>query len=218
MGGFGSGRPGGSGRIKAETCRSIDVNMLHRRGYLRPGWSGQLRWTSHGERVASISLRSEQAQLHLSYRVQVGGGDWEDVTETVRIVRTPCHKGGTRPFFRCPGLVNGTACGRRVAKLYGPGRYFLCRHCYRLVNASQSENASDRSQRRANRIRQRLGGEPGLAAAFPARPKGMWRRTYEHLREDAITAEIAANEAVAERVERLMAWSNRRKQRSGFWQ
>ena len=218
MGGFGSGRPGGSGRIKVEACRSIDVNRLHRRGCLRSGWTGQLRWTSDGERVASIILRSEQAQLHLSYRVQIGGGDWEDVTETVRIVRTPCRYGGTRPYLICPGIVNGTACGRRVAKLYGPGRYFLCRHCYRLANASQSETAFDRSLRRANKIRQRLGGEPGLAAAFPARPKGMWRRTYEQLREEAITAEIAADEALAVRVERLMAWSNRRKQRSGFWQ
>ena len=218
MGGFGSGRPGGSGRIKVEACRSIDVNRLHRRGCLRSGWTGQLRWTSDGERVASIILRSEQAQLHLSYRVQIGGGDWEDVTEKVRIVRTPCRYGGTRPYLICPGIVNGTACGRRVAKLYGPGRYFLCRHCYRLANASQSETASDRSLRRANRIRQRLGGEPGLAAEFPPRPKGMWRRTYEQLREEVITAEVAADEAFAERIGRMMAWSNNRKRRGGFWQ
>jgi hypothetical protein len=37
MGGFGSGRPTGSGRDKVEACRSIDVNRLHREGCLRAG-------------------------------------------------------------------------------------------------------------------------------------------------------------------------------------
>ena len=53
------------------------------------------------------------------------------------------------------------ACGRRVAKLYGPGRYFVCRHCYRLAYASQSEDAQRRSMRRASKIRQRLVGNAG---------------------------------------------------------
>ena len=37
------------------------------------------------------------------YRVRIAGGDWEDVEETVRIVRIPCRFGGTRPYFICPG-------------------------------------------------------------------------------------------------------------------
>ena len=126
MGGFGSGRPSGSGRGKVEACRSIDVNRLHREGCLRAGWSGSWQWTRDGERVAWISLRAEPARLHLTYRVRVNGGDWEDVAETVRIVRVGCRFGGVRPYFNCPGVVNGIACGRRVAKRYGPGRYFLC--------------------------------------------------------------------------------------------
>jgi hypothetical protein len=50
------------------------------------------------------------------------GSEWKDVEEAVRIVRIPCRFGGARPYFICPGLVNGIACGRRVAKLHGPGR------------------------------------------------------------------------------------------------
>ena len=172
MGGFGSGRPSGSGCSTVEACRSIDVNRLHKTGCLRAGWCGGWQWKREGENVASINLRSEADRLHLSYRVRIGGGDWEDVAETVRIVRVPCRFGGTRPYFICPGVANGIACGRRVVKLHGPGRYFLCRHCYRLANASQREGEGDRALRRANKIRQRLGGDPGMAEPFPREAEG----------------------------------------------
>ena len=204
MGGFGSGRPSGYGRQIVEACRSIDVNRLHRAGCLVPGWAGGWQWTRDGEKVASINMRAGDDQLNLSYRVLIAGGDWEDVLETVCIVRVPCRFGGTRPYFICPGVVNGVVCGRRVVKLYGPGRYFLCRHCYRLANASQNEDAWDRSLRRAGKIRRRLGGEDGSATPFPARPKGMWQRTYERLREEALEAEILADEAFIMRAQRLL--------------
>ena len=40
MGGFGLGRPSGSGRGTVETYRLIDVNWLHRECCLQPGWCG----------------------------------------------------------------------------------------------------------------------------------------------------------------------------------
>ncbi len=222
MGGFGSGWPSGSGRDTVESCRSVDVNRLHREGCLGAGWSGGWQWTRDGEKVASINLRAEHDRLHLTYRVRVGGGEWEDVAETVRIFRVPCRFGGARPYFICPGVVNGIACGRRVAKLHGPGRYFLCRHCYRLAHASQGERASDRTLRHANKIRLRLGGGPGMAAPFPLKPKGMWRRTYEHLRERAFEAELRADEAFVRQAERLLARidkprRNRPNGKRSFW-
>jgi hypothetical protein len=215
MGGFGSGRP--SGRDTVEACRSIDVNRLHKADCLSTGWWGGWQWTRDGEKVASINLRAEADRLHLSYRVRIGGGEWEDVTETVRTVRVPCRFGGARPYFICPGVVNGTACKRRVAKLYGPGRYFLCRHCYRLAHASRSEGRWDRPLRRANKIRQRLGGEPGMAAPFPDRPKGMWRQTYDRLCEEAFEAEMLAGEAFAIRAERLLARIDNRRRKRRIW-
>ncbi len=217
MGGLGSGRPSGSGRSTVETCRSLDVNRLHRDGCLRPGWSGGRQWSINDEKVASINLRAEADQLLLSYRVRFYGGEWESVEETVRIIRVPCRFGGTRPYFICPGVVNGIACGRRVAKLHGPGRYFLCRHCYRLAHASQREANLDRSLRRANKIRMRLGGEPGMAEPFPARPKGMWRRTYNRMREQVFEAEMLADEALYIRWRQLLTHIDAPKRKGSFW-
>jgi hypothetical protein len=165
------------------------------------------QWSHDGDKVTPTNMRAEHDRLHLTYRVRIGG-EWEDVNETVRIVRMPCRFGGVRPYFVCPGVVNGTACGRRVAKLYGPGRYFLCRHCYRLAHASQSEDVQRRSMRRAYKIRQRLGGNAGTASPLPPKPKGMWRRTYERLREQAFDAEERADEALLTCVVRLLARTN----------
>ncbi len=217
MGGIGSGRPSGLGRDTVETSRAIDVNRLHREGCLRPGWSGGWQWSRDGEKVASINLRAEDERLHLSYRVRVAEGGWEDVEETVRIVRIPRQFGGTRPYFICPGVVNGNPCGRRVVKLHGSGRYFLCRHCYRLAHASQSEGTWDRALRRANKIRMRLGGEPGMASPFPPRPKGMWRRTYEHLRKEVFEAEKMADEAFLIQAEKLLTRIDNPKRKRTFW-
>jgi hypothetical protein len=193
MGGYGSGRPGWHDKV--EHYRSLDVNRLHRAGCLRPGWWGNWQWTQDGEQVALINLRAEENRLRLEFKVRIGGGDWESVSEAIPITYAPCRYGGTRPYFLCRGVVNGRHCGRRVAKLYAGGRYFLCRHCYRLAYASQSEARHDRLLRRANKRRIMLGGESGTASAFPAKPKGMWWRTYDRHMDEIAKAEAEADRA-----------------------
>jgi hypothetical protein len=217
MGGLGSGRPATAGRSIVEGCRSLDINKLHRRGCLAPGWSGGWQWTIDNRQVAWIGLRAEYQRLRLSYRIRIGGGDWEDVDETVGVVAVPCHLGGTRPYFICPGVVSGLPCGRRVGKLHGAGRYFLCRHCYGLNYASQGEDSLDRARRRTDKLRRRLDGSAGVSSAFPARPKGMWARTYHRLRDRFIDAEVEADELFEAKAGQLLARINDRHSKRSFW-
>jgi hypothetical protein len=204
LGGIGSTRWASiSTKDTAESNRRLDINRLRQAGCLQPGYWGSWEWKRDGERVASIQFRRDGDRLVLSYRVRRHGGEWQDVEQPTPIVWMPCRFGGARPYFVCPGIVNGIACGRRVTKLYGAATYFLCRHCYRLAYTSQREDRYDRALRRANNIRMRLGGEVGIASRFPDRPKGMHRKTYEHLQSAGLSAEILAQGRLAIFLERL---------------
>jgi hypothetical protein len=44
----------------------------------------------------------------------------------------------------------------------------------------------------------------GLAEPLPEKPKGMWARTYGRLLNEILQAEIRANEAQANRFQRLV--------------
>jgi len=181
MGGIGSGRRNQIGKDTTSGYRSLDVRRLHRDGLLAPGRAFGWQWSRDGEVVASISIKTIPDQVVLKYRHRTRGEDWQPMAYGVRLEWTDCHYGGSRPWFLCPAQ----GCGRRVAKLYhGPAGIFACRHCYRLAYDCQRESDDDRATRRAERIRQRLGWEPGILNFPGRRPKGMHRRTFEHLRTE----------------------------------
>jgi hypothetical protein len=190
-----------------ESYLILDVNQLREKGCLRPGRSSTCQWIV-GEGVASIKLIAEADRLSLSYTVQVWGGRWEDVAETIPIVHLPCRFGGSRPFFICPGPGDGTDCGRRLAKLHLSRRYFLCRHCNALAYASQNETTWQRALRRANKLKQRLGIDVGIGDPFPDKPKGMWSSTYGRLLDEILQAEILVYEAQANMFKRLAGVKN----------
>jgi hypothetical protein len=50
-----------------------------------------------------------------------------------------------------------------------------------------------------------LGIDVGIAEPFPEKPKGMWARTYGCLLDEILQAEMLANEAQANRFQRLLA-------------
>ncbi len=172
--------------------RRIDVRRWAREGWLTPGATFTCSWSHNGAQTASILVgvpagMSPPGELTLVYAERSNGSPWRDVRERVALAWTPCHYGGQRPWFVCPGL----GCERRVALLYGAGPLFLCRHCYQLVYRSQREHECDRHRRRAQAIRQRLGGEPDIDGPFPPKPKGMHWRTYHRLRLEGRSEECA---------------------------
>jgi len=180
MGGPGSGNRWRYGtKSSTDEYRRLDVRRWAREGMLRPGYWGGWQWTRNGEVVASIRMRAEANRVILTYRHCRDGEDWKDEEYPVRIARTPCHLGGSRPWFICPAL----GCGRRVAILYGGG-IFACRHCYQLAYASTREDAGDRATRGADRIRARLGWAPGILNGHGDKPKWMRWRTFDRLTEE----------------------------------
>ena len=110
---------------------------------------------------------------------------------------------GWRPWFHCPVAAHGVSCGRRVAILYGAGKYFACRHCYRLAYPSTREDAPSRALTKAQAIRVRLGGTANMLAPFPPRPKGMHWRTYDRLCREAHRLELAYLNLVGAETTRL---------------
>jgi hypothetical protein len=186
LGGLGSGNRYRFGKkTTTDECRSLDVRRFNREGLLKSGNLFSWRWSRAGQEVASIGALVYQDKLVLSYRSK-SGGEWEDVKEPVALEWTPCNFGGERPWFVCPGV----RCGRRVAILYGPGMYFLCRRCYDLRYESQREDKKTRALRRAQRIRTRLGGSANMMEPFPEKPKGMHHDTYVRLFWEHHEAEI----------------------------
>ena len=179
------GGPGSGNRLRydakstTDDYRILDVRRLAREGMLTPGYQGGWRWASNGESVASVGVQAEEGRVILIYRHCGAGGEWKDEQYAVRIVRTQCHLGGSRAWFLCPAV----GCGRRVALLYG-GPIFACRHCYQLAYVSSREDIGDRAIRRADRIRECLGWEPGILNREGDKPKWMRWRTFDMLREE----------------------------------
>ena len=125
MGGYGSGR--GPARYRTvEGCHALDVRRLRRDGYLRPGSVVITMWSDGrtGEILSWIYPATYSDKVALSYRHRRTGEEWQDVEEPVQITWTPYNCGGERPWFLCPGIVNGVRGQRRLANLDGPRDYY----------------------------------------------------------------------------------------------
>lgn len=186
MGGFGSGEwHRYNSKKTTEGQHQIDVRLLKKWGYLNGStFIGTWSWSRNGKITGSISYRLETEKMYLNYRHRPRGGNWETVQQEITFDRTRCNYGRHRYWFLCP------RCSRRVAVLYGAGKYFLCRHCHRLAYSCQQEGVGDRMMRKARRIRQQLGGSRNLLDRFPDKPKNMHWNTYYRLRNKAMRAQL----------------------------
>lgn len=189
MGGRGSGRHvHWNAKNTTADYRSIDVRLWAREGFLTPGRRFSWQWSMDSEKVASIQAQAEHGQVRLIYRSQSYGDEWESHDYPVQLRIQPCHYGGYREWFACPAR----GCGRRVAKLYG-GRIFACRHCYQLAYPSQREASFQRSERQADKLRERLGWADTPDLMEGIKPKGMHWRTYTRLVDELADMEYRSN-------------------------
>ncbi len=123
----------------------------------------------------AITIRVSQQAVQLCYQKRSTG---EVIDQWVHLQSTPCRFGGVRQWFTCP------TCGKRVAVLYGPGKYFACRSCCGLGHTSQKEGLGDRSSRLADKIRKRLGWQAGILNGEGGKPKGLHWATYQRLKAE----------------------------------
>jgi hypothetical protein len=152
MGGFGSTR-WGCQRTRETTDRFpwLDVRILARCGALTPGVWWTTNWTARGQPSGSITHHAEADALILDYRVKgLLDAEWQLVRERIPMERIPCHYGGSRPWFLCPG------CGRRRAVLFSVDGRFRCRACHDLAYSSTRQTLAERA------LRRKLGARTGM--------------------------------------------------------
>lgn len=199
MGGWGSGRHDYATTPTVEQCRQLDVNDLTD-AVDYPGSYATTWWGDRDDPDVSITVRFEGdddaervSYLRLEYTVTDRGGKQTEYDYPVPLEYTDCNFGGVRPWFRCPGVVNGDECRKRVGKLYLPrgGEYFLCRHCYDLGYRSSRVSGNDVEQaelryRRAFAKADAKGRHPhpNRSPWVPERPTGMHRETFDRLTAD----------------------------------
>lgn len=177
MGGMNSGLS--TGRRTTVDMRQLDLRALKRAGLLEAGSTfGWSWWRPSGQQLHHAAITVHADHVSIVHDCQRAGGELAEGRYTIGIERTACHLGGQRAWWRCPAQ----GCGRRVAMLYGGnGAVFACRHCYRLNYRCQRETDSDRLIRRLEKLRGRLGWQPGIFHGTGAKPHRMRWQTYWRL-------------------------------------
>jgi hypothetical protein len=162
-----------------EQYHRIDIRVLHRKGYLRPGCRFVIESTREGDDHGVIDGCAGRDDLVL-LGVSAGPGD-HPPGQIVRFTWTRCNYGGVRPWFICPTVH----CSRRVAILFDGHGSFACRRCFKLAYISQRLTIDRQALRRAQLVRIGAASSRRRKEDFAGRPKGMHRRTYELLRRQA---------------------------------
>ena len=171
MGNLGSGARN-RGASKTDEFHKLDLADFKRHWFER-GFNGTCRWSRGGRETGSIGYMLRPSHIRLQYSVS-HQGEKVSIDERFDFDFTEQPLGGLRRWIICRW------CGRRCRVLYG-GTHFRCRQCYSATYPSQYERIRVPSLSRAERVRDRLGGEPGFIHAFPEKTKGMHWRTYRRL-------------------------------------
>jgi hypothetical protein len=173
----------GRGRGRCDDLPAIDIrNSYHRALIDQPGSRISWRFNRNGKPLCNFDTVSVTNHILLTDATDPARPE----TILVSLLRTPCHYGGTRPWFECP------SCRGRCAKLYFRNGHFRCRKCHGLGYRSQLVARGDRPRLIAHRIRRSLGGSSSLFLPFPAKPPRMHWRTYDSIREKGARIEARA--------------------------
>ena len=181
MGSYGSGS---RNRFASKTDEFHKVDLAtFKRQWFEGRSSGNITWSRGGHPTGSIGYRLAPDHMRLEYTV-TRQGEPVQVNERFELTFTEQPFGGRRRWIVC------RSCQRRCRVIYG-GAYFRCRQCYRATYPSQYTYIRLPSLSRVDRMRDKLGGDPGLINPFPRKPKGMHWRTYRRLeREDRAASEL----------------------------
>lgn len=184
---WGAGRP--SHKLRDCDTRAIDVRRWQREGLLKSlhfGW----QWTDSdtGEVRSSISVYPQAHGLSLSYAIS--GQPYRPFIATTT---TPCHFGGSRVWFTCPG------CSARCARLFLRWGRFRCRACNQITYRSQREDQIGRLWLAQAKIEARLGQDL-------TRPKFMRLATFERLRSRFWQLEHEREMVFSDWAERFREW------------
>lgn len=173
MGGYGSGSRS-RWASKTDEFHKLDLATFEREWFERHR-SGTVTWSRGGRQTGSIGYRLSPESMGLHYSVSTRDGP-RNIDERFSLSFTEQPFGGRRMWIVCP------SCSNRCRVLYG-ATYFRCRTCYRATYPSQYETIRVAGLSVAERVRDRLGGEPGLLNLFPRKPKGMHWQTYRRLEQ-----------------------------------
>lgn len=183
---FGAGRPLKS--VKAERCKQIDVQTLHRAGLLLAGtstWTWPAPQNKRGTAGRGFGVDADEWGITLRFYVNE-----VECARRIGITRTLCNFGGTRPWFVCP------ACGERVGVLFQLSAEYLCRHCHKVSYRSQRASLCSRTWIKQRKIERRLG--PNFE-----RPKGMHHKTYLRLLKVVSQCQVEREAWLSPRIDSL---------------
>ncbi len=197
MGGWGSGRPSGSGKRKAEDCLPLDIRKWNRQGLIFPGSSITSSWSVGGQVHSSIGAVALADRLTLQYKYR-----GEPVEQDIMFTWTRCHFGGQRIWLVCP------FCSRRCAVVYSYGKYFACRICGNIAYSTQNESCRERLFTKADKLRKKIGARAGAANPLPIfKPLNMHSTTWMRIRWQI---ELLENSGFADLDRMMTLWRKKR--------
>jgi hypothetical protein len=195
----------GRGKALRDDNPKLDINLLVRRGSIRPGAATGPRgiiWThSYWGEIASGIITADLSGTDEGwFRIQIDGG----LDQRIIAVARPRHFGGRQWFFMCPYL------NQRCMVLWMPpgASRFACRQRWgrQVAYASQFLDRDNRAHRGKARINRRLCSFGGLDPDmwdFPPKPKWMRWRTYNRAEERFDEYEAHLDEGIVSLAARL---------------